>query len=160
MYDTKPNQKVYRLANEGVTQRNNDVTLTPDELNFADVLFQGLGLPTTKLTEQQFRTGVNIETKEFFSKLTTELKRDYSKAYRDNDRPALEAIRQRWKIVQDKRVARGLKRQPLSELLKSKNLTKSPLPLLARLDKKTQTGNLTRSFALCVLLSHRFQFPL
>ena len=111
--------KAYRLANEGVTQRNNDVTLTPDELNFADVLFQGLGLPTTKLTEQQFRTGVNIETKEFFSKLTTELKRDYSKAYRDNDRPALEAIRQRWKIVQDKRVARGLKRQPLSELLKS-----------------------------------------
>lgn len=111
--------KAYRLANEGVTQRNNDVTLTPDELNFADILFQGLGLPTTKLTEQQFRTGVKIETEEFFSKLTTELKRDYSKAYRDNDRPAMEAVRQRWKIVQDKRVARGLKRQPLSELLKS-----------------------------------------
>jgi predicted amino acid-binding ACT domain protein len=111
--------KAYRLANEGVTQRNNDVTLTPDELNFADILFQGLGLPTTKLTEQQFRTSSKIETTEFYSKLTTELKRDYSKAYRDNDRPAMEAVRQRWKIVQDKRVSLGLKRQPLSELLKS-----------------------------------------
>jgi transposase len=111
--------KAYRLANEGVTQRNNDVLLSADELGFADILFQGLGLPTTKLTEQQFRTGVKIETEEFFSKLTTELKRDYSKAYRENDRATMEAVRQRWKQVQDRRAALGIKKQPLSELLRS-----------------------------------------
>lgn len=111
--------KAARFATEGVTQRNNDVSLSADEISFADAMFQALGLPTTKLTERQFRTGVVIRTEEFFDKRTAEIKRNYTKAYRENDVEAIAEARDAWKRVQDARVASGFTRQPLSNLLKA-----------------------------------------
>ncbi len=111
--------KAARFATEGVTQRNNDVSLSADEILFVDAMFQALGLPTTKLTERQFRTGVVIRTEEFFDKRTAEIKRNYTKAYRENDVEANAEARDAWKRVQDARVASGFTRQPLSNLLKA-----------------------------------------
>jgi hypothetical protein len=102
-----------------VTQRNNDVSLSPDEISTADAVLQALGLPTTKLTERQFRVGVSIKTEEFFDKKTASIKRDYVKAYKDNDVEKIAEARDAWKRIQDSRVASGFKRQPLSNLLKA-----------------------------------------
>jgi hypothetical protein len=111
--------KAVRFATEGVTQRNNDVSLSPDEISTADAVLQALGLPTTKLTERQFRVGVSIKTEEFFDKKTASIKRDYVKAYKDNDVEKIAEARDAWKRIQDSRVASGFKRQPLSNLLKA-----------------------------------------
>jgi hypothetical protein len=111
--------KAYRLSTEGVTQKNNDVTLSPDELSSLQIFMTALGLPSTKLTEQQFDVGSKIEAEKFFDERTTKLKRKYAKAYRDNDRATMQEARDEWKSLQDSRVSMGFSRQPISNLLRS-----------------------------------------
>jgi hypothetical protein len=111
--------KAGRIATGGVTLRNNDVTLSPDEISFLDAFAQGIGLPTTKLTEQQFRTRTQIENEQFFRERTTKLKRDYAKAYRDGDSAKMSEARENWKQLQESRDKAGFDRQPLSNLLRS-----------------------------------------
>jgi hypothetical protein len=111
--------KAYRLATEGVTQRNNDVTLSADEITGLDAMLVALGLPTTKLTEQQFRTGAKIKFEKFFDDRTSDIKKAYAKAYRSNDAAGMAEAREDWKKLQDSKVREGFKRQPLSNLLKA-----------------------------------------
>jgi hypothetical protein len=111
--------KAYRLSTEGVTQKNNDVTLSPDELSTLQIFMTALGLPSTKLTEQQFDVGSKIEAEKFFDERTTKLKRKYAKAYRENDRATMQEARDAWKSLQDSRVSMGFSRQPISNLLRS-----------------------------------------
>lgn len=111
--------KAYRISTEGVTQTNNDVALSPDEFSTLQIFGAALGLPIGKLTERQFDVGSKIEAEKFFDKRTTELKRKYAKAYRDNDKNGMNEARESWKSLQDSRVAMGFSRQPLSNLLRS-----------------------------------------
>lgn len=111
--------KAYRLATEGVTQRNNDVTLSADEITGLDAMLVALGLPTTKLTEQQFRTRTKIQFEQFFDGRTSDIKKAYAKAYRSNDAVGMAEAREDWKNLQDAKVREGFKRQPLSNLLKA-----------------------------------------
>jgi len=111
--------KGYRIATEGETLRNNDKVLSADEVSFLDAAMQGLGLPTTKLSERQFRQGAQIEFEKFFNERTTELKRKYAKAYRANDTATMQEARDSWSQLQESRVREGFRRQPLSNLLKS-----------------------------------------
>ena len=111
--------KAARITTEGVTQRNNDVVLSADEVTFVDGFMQALGLPTTKLTERQFRAKTQVDFDKFFRERTTELKQDYAKAYRSNNAEGMKAARDDWQELQDARTRNGYARQPLSNLLKS-----------------------------------------
>jgi hypothetical protein len=111
--------KAWRVGNEGITQRNNDITLKADEITALDQMLQALGLPPTKITEQQFRTRSKIEAEQFFTQRTTELKRKYALAYRQNDSQSMQEAREAWRRMQDARASIGFKRQPLSNLLRS-----------------------------------------
>ena len=111
--------KAARISTEGVTQRNNDTVLSADEVTFVDGFMQALGLPTTKLTERQFRAKTQVDFDKFFRERTTELKQAYAKAYRANDTEGMQSARADWQELQDSRTKNGYARQPLSNLLKS-----------------------------------------
>jgi hypothetical protein len=111
--------KAYRLGVDGATRRNNDVILPADELDSMEVLFQALGIPPAQITamyEKQERVR-NVEQR--FRDRTSRLKNNYSQAIRKGDSAAAAEARADWMKLQEARVRAGLKRQPLSNLLKA-----------------------------------------
>jgi hypothetical protein len=111
--------KAYRLGVDGATRRNNDVILPADELDSMEVLFQALGIPPAQITamyEKQERVR-NVEQR--FRDRTSRIKNDYSQAIRKRDSAAAAEARAAWMKLQEARVRAGLKRQPLSNLLKA-----------------------------------------
>lgn len=111
--------KVLRFNTEGITMRNGDVVMAPEEIGFADSISQLLGLPSTTITERQYTQGQVIKFDQFYSDRAKELKRDYTRAYKDNDFAAMAESRDAWNNLQESRVKYGYTRKPLSELIKA-----------------------------------------
>jgi hypothetical protein len=111
--------KGMRIAEDGVTLRNGDVVLTPDEVSLLAALGQGIGLPTTTVTERQFRQGVKTTYDTYYQSKTTEIKGDYLRAYRAGDAEGMSEARAEWTQLQESRQRNGYKREPLSTLLKA-----------------------------------------
>jgi hypothetical protein len=111
--------KAGRFATEGVTMRNGDVVLKPEEISMFDAAFQAVGLPTTTLTDRQFTQRVVAEFDKFYDKRTTEIKGDYVNASRDGDVNSMADAREEWSKLQESRVKNGYKRQPLSDLFRA-----------------------------------------
>lgn len=99
--------------------RNGDVVMAPEEIGFADSISQLLGLPSTTITERQYTQGQVIKFDQFYSDRAKELKRDYTRAYKDNDFAAMAESRDAWNNLQESRVKYGYTRKPLSELIKA-----------------------------------------
>ena len=108
-----------RFNTEGITMRNGDVVMSPEEIGFADTVFQGLGLPTTTITERQYRQGEVIKFDQFYNERSKEVKRDYVRAYKDNDSAAMSEARDAWNNLQESRIKYGYTRKPLSDLIKA-----------------------------------------
>jgi hypothetical protein len=108
-----------RFAAEGITMRNGDVVLKPDEISMLDAAFQAVGLPTNTITDRQFTQKVVKEFDKYYSERTTEIKGDYVKASRSGDSAAMSEARDEWVKLQESRVANGYKRQPYSELYRA-----------------------------------------
>jgi len=111
--------KAYRLGVDGATRRNNDVILPADELDSLEVLWQAIGIPPAQMSamyEKQERVR-NVEQR--FRDRTSRLKNNYSQAMRKGDSAAAAEARADWMKLQEARVRAGLKRQPLSNLLKA-----------------------------------------
>lgn len=111
--------KTVRFLNEGVTQRNGDVVMSPEDIGFADAALQAAGLPTTTLTERQYRQGQTIKYDQFYNERSKELKNGYARATRANDVAQMAELRDQWMNLQQSRVKNGYDRKPLSELLKA-----------------------------------------
>jgi hypothetical protein len=111
--------KAYRLGVDGATRRNNDVILPADELDSMEVLWQAIGIPPAQMSamyEKQERVR-NVEQR--FRDRTSRIKNDYSQAIRKGDSASAAEARADWNKLQEARVRAGLKRQPLSNLLKA-----------------------------------------
>jgi hypothetical protein len=111
--------KAYRLGTEGATRRNNDVILPADELGSLELFWQAIGIPPAQMSamyEKQERVR-NVEQR--FTDRTSRLKNNYSQAIRKGDSAAAAEARADWMKLQEARVRAGLKRQPLSNLLKA-----------------------------------------
>jgi hypothetical protein len=111
--------KGMRIAEDGITLRNGDVVLTPDEVSLLAALGQGIGLPTATVTERQFRQGVKTTYDTYYQQKTTEIKGNYLRAYRAGDAEAMSEARAEWTQLQESRQRNGYKREPLSTLLKA-----------------------------------------
>jgi hypothetical protein len=108
-----------RFAAEGITMRNGDVVLKPDEISMLDAAFQAVGLPTNTITDRQFTQKVAKEFDKYYAERTTEIKGDYVKASRSGDSAAMSDARDEWVKLQESRIANGYKRQPYSELYRA-----------------------------------------
>jgi hypothetical protein len=111
--------KAIRFTDQGITQRNGDVVMSPEEIGFMDNALQAVGLPTTTMTERQYRQGQTIKYDQFYNERSKELKNQYARATRDNDAAEMADLRDKWMSLQQSRVKNGYDRKPLSELLKA-----------------------------------------
>ncbi len=111
--------KATRQATGGMTQRNGDTVMAPDEIGALATLSQAIGLPSTTLTERSFRATAKFKAEEHFKARSAEIKREYTEAYRSGEQSALIAARKEWERLQAVRKEYGYKPMPMSELLKS-----------------------------------------
>lgn len=111
--------KAYRFGDEGVTRKNGDVVMSPEEISFATELFQAMGLQTKQLTDRTFDQKVMTEFEQFYSDKEGRLTEKYARAAKQGDNEAMGKAREQWMELQDARVENGFKRQPLSTLLKA-----------------------------------------
>ena len=111
--------KAYRFANEGITMRNGDVVLSPEEVSMVDAAFQAVGLPTNTVTQRQYRQNVEKEFDKFYATKASDIKGDYVNASREGDSAAMAEARQAWQELQDARAKNGYTKQPMSDLFKA-----------------------------------------
>jgi hypothetical protein len=111
--------KGYRFATEGITMRNGDIVLSPEEVSMVDAAFQAVGLPTNTITQRQYRQNVEKEFDKFYSTKASEIKGDYVAANRSGDTSAMAEARQSWQELQDARAKNGYTKQPMSDLFKA-----------------------------------------
>jgi hypothetical protein len=104
---------------DGITLKNGDVVMKPDEVSFLDMLSVAIGLPSNKITDRQFVQGVAIETDKFYKDRTSEIKRDYVKAVKEKDTAGMAEARKEWMDLQNAKAKQKLQRQPLSDLMKA-----------------------------------------
>jgi hypothetical protein len=111
--------KAGRFATEGITMRNGDLVLKPEDFGMVDAAFQAVGLPTNTVTDRQFTQQVKAEYDQLYAQKSTDIKGEYVKAYRENDAKGMARAREEFQQLEDSRVANGYKRQPMSDLLKA-----------------------------------------
>lgn len=111
--------KAYRVANEGMTRRNGDIILPPDEVSALDTLFQAIGVQPVEQTVTYERQNLMKATTQNFTERTTRIKNDYVKAARAGDTEGQAEAREAWKKLQDVKRREGVNVSPLSDLLKA-----------------------------------------
>jgi hypothetical protein len=109
--------RAYRTGKEGVTRRNGDVLISPEEISGMDSFWQYIGFQPTKLAERQFFDRVVRDTDRAFQSRADKIRSAYLRA--GDDYEAKAEARDRWAELQDAREAAGYRRQPLSALLRA-----------------------------------------
>jgi hypothetical protein len=111
--------KGYRYGTEGITSKTGDVTMSPDDISTVDAFMVALGLPTKTITDRQFLQSAKFEYDQFYNEKTSELKREYVRAYSEGDATARGEVMEEWRKLQESRARNGYTKQPLSTLLKA-----------------------------------------
>ena len=111
--------KSYRTANEGVTRRNGDVLIAPEELADMASVWQALGLQPTQISERQFRGDIKFDTEERFKSRADRIRGQFMRARKADDTDATSQARDDWRELQDARQEAGFKRDPLSSLIRA-----------------------------------------
>jgi len=111
--------KAGRFATEGITMRNGDLVLKPEDFGMVDAAFQAVGLPTNTVTDRQFTQNVKAEYDKFYHQKSTDIKGEYVNAYRAGDAQGMAKAREEFQRMEESRVSNGYKRLPMSELLKA-----------------------------------------
>jgi hypothetical protein len=108
-----------RYLTEGVTMRNGDTVMSPEDISMLDAAFQAVGLPTGTITDRQRLQNVVYDANKFYDSRTTELKNNYIKAFKSGDSDAMQETRDAWMELQEARARNGYVRQPISTLFKA-----------------------------------------
>jgi len=111
--------KAYRFPTQGITMRNGDLVMSPDEVSMIDAGFQLVGLPTSTVTDRQFTQKVVAEFDKFYAERAKDIKASYVESSRASDSAAMAEARDDWQKLQESRVRNGYKRQGMSELFRA-----------------------------------------
>jgi len=111
--------KGIRFKNEGITMRNGDLVMKPEDISLIDAAFQAVGLPTSTITDRQFTQKVVAEYDKFYAEQAKDIKGSYVEASRNSDSASMAEAREDWQKLQESRVRNGYKRQPMSELFRA-----------------------------------------
>jgi len=123
MIPTGPREalRTYRLAfQEGLTKKNGDMLLTPDEFSWGETFAMAMGFKPTQLVNRGRVQGDLIEYDEYFKGRTAQLKKAYAYAEKNSDIAAMGSIREQWTKVQESKKSVGLKPSPMGDLLKAR----------------------------------------
>lgn len=111
--------KAYNQQTEGIVNSKGDVTISSDELSFFDTLMQGLGAPSTKITDANRVRNASFNYEQQFSQQTNSIKKEYTAAMKEGDYAAAAEARQKWTEMQTQQGKVGVKKAPISLLMKS-----------------------------------------
>jgi hypothetical protein len=111
--------KAYRFSNEGITMRNGDLVMKPEDISLIDAAFQAVGLPTTTITDRQYTQKVVAEFDKFYAERSKEIKASYVEGSRASDSASMAEAREDWQKLQESRIRNGYKRQSMSELFRA-----------------------------------------
>lgn len=111
--------KAYREATEGMTNKNNDMTLSPDEISYWDTLLTALSIRTQTSAKTQFVQGQKIAYENFYKERTGEIKHRYISAWKEGDGDTMEDMRTQWQDVQASKTKNGFARQPMRDLMRA-----------------------------------------
>jgi hypothetical protein len=126
--------QAFRMANEGVTLKNGDVVVKPEDISAYALALQAVGLPAAQIKEITRNQNVQYQVTKYYSDKTKELERSYLRAFKDKDQEAMADLRKKWMELQkSKRAERAhfadapdaLKEQPLSNMLNYPNLVRA-----------------------------------
>jgi hypothetical protein len=111
--------KAVRSTTDGISMRNGDTVMGPDELTLLDAAFQAVGLPTNTITDRQRVQKVVADYNNFYQEKSAEIQRAYATAFRKGDTDGTQEARDAWSELQDSRVRNGYSRQPYSTLFRA-----------------------------------------
>lgn len=109
--------KAYRIADEGVTRRNGDELMSPDEISGMESFWQAIGFQPTDQALRQFRDKVKRGADDKFQSKAEKIRNAFLRA--KDDPEARAEARERWAALQDAREEAGYRRQPLSALMRA-----------------------------------------
>lgn len=109
--------KAYRIADEGVTRRNGDVLMSPDEISGMESFWQAIGFQPADQSLRQFRDKVKRDTDQKFQSRAEKIRNAYLRA--KDDPEARAEAREQWIELQEAREEAGYRRQPLSALMRA-----------------------------------------
>ena len=111
--------KAYRISTEGMTRRNGDVVLPPEEVSGVDTALQAIGISPVEQTRVYERQQVIRDQDQRFKDRAQQITKDYVRAMREGDSEDASKAREAWMKLQQVRMEKGYTRQPLSTLLKA-----------------------------------------
>jgi hypothetical protein len=113
----KQAMRAYRETfDKGVTRRNGDLVVSPQEFNVADTMLQSLGFSATEMAKVKQARQWQYAYDKYFSERTTEIRRDYVEAKRAGDYAGEAAAKAEWKNLQLAKKRVGFKTSPVFSL--------------------------------------------
>ena len=111
--------KAYRTQTEGMTRRNRDEILAPEEVDTLANIFSAIGVPAAQQAVIYENSNLARDIKNKFTDRTSRIKNEYIEAVKNNDQEGKKEARAAWKKLQDAKRRNGVKPTPLSNLLKA-----------------------------------------
>jgi hypothetical protein len=109
--------RAYRETfDKGVTRRNGDLVVSPEEFSLLDSTLQGLGFTSTSMANVRRKRQEMYEYDKYFTERTTEVRRDFVTAQRAGDSSGVEAAKSEWLALQAAKKRVGLKPSALVNL--------------------------------------------
>lgn len=109
--------RAYRETfSDGVTRKNGDLVMSPDEFNFMQGILQGLGFSTTEVQRIRRTRQDLYEFETYFSNRTTQIRRDYVEARKSGDVEGMQEAKAAWLALQQSKKRVNFKPSPLLNL--------------------------------------------
>jgi hypothetical protein len=111
--------RAMREGVSGVTNTRGDELVSPEEISMGATFAKLLGFKTNDDANRQMIRGRLAEFEQFYQDRTSQLKKQYAKAYRDGDTEGMVEARDHWQEMNASKSELGFKTQPISNLLKA-----------------------------------------
>lgn len=113
----KSAMRAYRETfDKGVTRRNGDLVISPEEFSLLDSTLQGLGFTSTAMANVRRKRQEMYQYDKYFTERTTEIRRDFVEAQRAGDSSGIEAAKSEWQALQSAKKRVGMKPSAVANL--------------------------------------------
>ena len=119
--------RAYENHTAGVRNRRGDLLMTPDELGYLELVTQGIGWPSKKLSDRHLIRGFQFEAEEHFKGRATKIRRVYADAWQSGDNATMQRAIDEWLRLQEMKL-----NYRLGSFLPVSDLTKAPLDRMKR----------------------------
>ena len=121
----------YRLATEGMSFKNGDIVVTPEEMRasgMVPLLVNALGIPVSLVENIKYTRSQQYEISQHFSTETGRIRREYIDAHQSGDPRAKLRLKREWRTLQGHKDrlrgsfgndSKALRRQSISDLIKA-----------------------------------------